>query len=673
MLSVKKRLESVSQPSKGYVPKSLFEIKEFDDGLCTSDVNGSLSSIQGMAVDYLTRFMLTDNKLKSFDISLKGAIALDAKYNTSAEYEKALGLIASINGLDKKSVVSTCKLVCYDVAFRRGVESYRPSDSIEFDEALFSNIPILVNRCLTFLKSIGEVVMTEFTFEGGYTDIVSKGDGDFLTQDTLIDIKVSKDVFSTKWSLQLLMYYLLGIHSIHTEFSSISKLCIFNPHQNKSYICRVEDISDESKYKVSHDVLGYKMRYPSFYIKGYKSYDDYSKWREVEGSDRKVSQQWLTDNFERTNFKIENYGNGIFDITIEDYWTYIKSTFSEYMSSLRPLFSDTAFVKLIKNNGYYMFVSVSTKGKLRSFLGAQPRSLKYSLEYYYDNIERYASTLIMHFSKYWDTLKEISEQIKSLAPTESYIEKQYKEYVCSSTISHLDFNTWFKIKKQLKLSGNIHGCIVDIDFYNHIYVNPYDGTVVPYFAYAVDDKDIYPNILSLLEDHHPERLQSFNDMVKKLPPNAPLIQNQNTTNPELINKEDSISTNFVKVYDTDMYKISKKIKPLQNIYDLKLVQVWYDEILNENKALLDSKYLIKNKKAHKSISKNKNKDVGNIKSAKNKYLGLTKMMNCGLKATVIEYKDYTNLTIQFEDGVVKHGVRSYHFIEGKVSHPKTKK
>ena len=47
---------------------------------------------------------------------------------------------------------------------------------------------------------------------------------------------------------------------------------------------------------------------------------------------------------------------------------------------------------------------------------------------------------------------------------------------------------------------------------------------------------------------------------------------------------------------------------------------------------------------------------------------MTRMMNCGLSATVIEYKDCKNLTVQFEDGLTKHGVRSDHFMEGRVRH-----
>ena len=72
-----------------------------------------------------------------------------------------------------------------------------------------------------------------FTFEGGYTDIVSSGDGDYLTEDTLWDFKVSKEEPKSKYTLQLLMYYIMGCHSIHPEFQKIEKLGIFNPRKTK--------------------------------------------------------------------------------------------------------------------------------------------------------------------------------------------------------------------------------------------------------------------------------------------------------------------------------------------------------------------------------------------------------------------------------------------------------
>ena len=38
-----------------------------------------------------------------------------------------------------------------------------------------------------------------------------------------------------------------------------------------------------------------------------------------------------------------------------------------------------------------------------------------------------------------------------------------------------------KIKK-IGGSGNIHGCIIDIDFFNHVYINPNDMKITGYRA-----------------------------------------------------------------------------------------------------------------------------------------------------------------------------------------------
>jgi hypothetical protein len=53
--------------------------------------------------------------------------------------------------------------------------------------------------------------------------------------------------------------------------------------------------------------------------------------------------------------------------------------------------------------------------------------------------------------------------------------------------------------------GTIHGSIVDIDFFNHLYVNIYDGSVIPYMAFDTVDKYVYPSILDLLK-HERARL-----------------------------------------------------------------------------------------------------------------------------------------------------------------------
>ena len=50
----------------------------------------------------------------------------------------------------------------------------------------------MVNRALDFFNKYGPVIKDGFKFIGGYTETITTGDGDFLTEDTLWDFKVSK-------------------------------------------------------------------------------------------------------------------------------------------------------------------------------------------------------------------------------------------------------------------------------------------------------------------------------------------------------------------------------------------------------------------------------------------------------------------------------------------------
>ena len=77
---------------------------------------------------------------------------------------------------------------------------------------------------------------------------------------------------------------------------------------------------------------------------------------------------------------------------------------------------------------------------------------------------------------------------------------------------------------------------------------------------------------------------------------------------------------------------------------------------------------------HKSYSKFKKGEIANpnIKVSAENRLGETKMMNCGMEATIIRYGKYTDIDVCFEDGaMVKHKAYSA-FKKGYIAHPNTK-
>ena len=136
---------------------------------------------------------------------------------------------------------------------------YKPVDEIMPDDGAIENIITMVNRSLKFFDSYGPKILDGFTFDGGYTDIVSTGDGDFTTKDTLWDFKVSKAPIKKEHTLQLLMYWRMGLHSVHPEFKEIQYLGIYNPRLNTVSRIAVTDIPEDVIKEVEMEVIGYKV------------------------------------------------------------------------------------------------------------------------------------------------------------------------------------------------------------------------------------------------------------------------------------------------------------------------------------------------------------------------------------------------------------------------------
>lgn len=73
-----------------------------------------------------------------------------------------------------------------------------------------------------------------------------------------MDFKVSKNPPTSKHTLQLLIYYLMGKRSIHKEFDTIKYLGIFNPRLNRVSLYDINNISRDIISNVQKDVIGYK-------------------------------------------------------------------------------------------------------------------------------------------------------------------------------------------------------------------------------------------------------------------------------------------------------------------------------------------------------------------------------------------------------------------------------
>ena len=226
-----------------------------------------------------------------------------------------------------------------------------------------------------------------------------------------------------------------------------------------------------------------------------------------------------------------DYEDGIFEISKEDYISF-------YRGILGNVTFNREYEKLfmIKRDETYMFLMRSPKGSLSILNGGAIRKAgNHPLEYFYENMVKYSQSVKLFLSNYEEYQKQISNEIK-----------------------------------QIGGDGRIHGCIVDINFFNHVYINPLDGTITPYFAYSIVDKYVYDNLPSLLKYECPKLYANYLKMIDQKSDDHDLV---------LYNSNLPITKNRMRVFETDMYRISRILRGLQYTTRYNVVRLWNDAIV----------------------------------------------------------------------------------------------
>ena len=254
-------LANIKQPRGGYLPLSNFDMESHCDNLRVVGDYNIAPSLVGLAVDYGTRIALGSDPEETFEVATVGAGMVGAS-------DVAESLIADIDAaglksgeIDEKSVVSLCKLSGFDSAFRAGASAYRPVSEINPDRQTIADIGNLILRTKAFFDASAEPVIAGFTFEGAYTDDAGASDGDYICGDTLWDLKVSKNEPTIKNTMQVLLYYLMGLRSSKDEFKAVTRIGLFNPWLQKSWSISVLDLDESFLSMVENDILGYMPRH----------------------------------------------------------------------------------------------------------------------------------------------------------------------------------------------------------------------------------------------------------------------------------------------------------------------------------------------------------------------------------------------------------------------------
>ena len=223
-----------------------------------------------------------------------------------------------------------------------------------------------------------------------------------------------------------------------------------------------------------------------------------------------------------------NYPDGIYKITYEQY---IDFNIGKNVRLKKK--NDGKQIILLKKGFAHMFVYYNGNNKLMLLSGGSSKRLFRDLNYYYENLDKYVCNIKAIMNSYMDRLLDVSKMIRAIGG-----------------------------------EGSIHGCIVDIDYYNHIYINLVDGKGTPYFAYNMEQKYVYKDLYTLLKEKKRSLLSGYVEWQRVNPDNNKLVV-QNTELADLA----------VLVTDKNIYRTSKIVKSIQYLLFQDIVREWNDKIL----------------------------------------------------------------------------------------------
>lgn len=226
----------------------------------------------------------------------------------------------------------------------------------------------------------------------------------------------------------------------------------------------------------------------------------------------------------------DDYEEGIHEITREQYIDFYRGK-NNQMTFQRK---DVDKLYMLKKREMYCFICTNKRWNGRMYIlnGGTIKGLAQNdVQYYFENMDVMAEAVKSPLDKYSEFQKAIGATVRKIGG-------------------------W----------GTIHGCIVDIDGYNHLYVNPFDGTVTPYYAVDMIQKVAYPSIQNLLEKNCP-----------KLFANYCLLHEKEA---EAITALTKYPRKPVVYLGTEMYRASREIKKMQKLYT-NILSFWDDAVLRE--------------------------------------------------------------------------------------------
>lgn len=548
------------------------------------------NSLMGTLIDYLTRIVIF-HRTDAFDFL--GLEPTNSVTSNPQDRELLNSLIekckndmqdSAINTLTKNQIELIEELCIFEQCFRSG-RSFSMNAFNSLDDITITKIKQMLYRSKSFFDQYGQPAIIDYhcfiserepvDFPEDYLNKKIKdlraqiiGDGDYLLNDAIVDFKVSINTKeSSAWKKQLWVYYLglipeeLNDYGVKKE--NIQWLVNFNPRTNVVFKFNISAISEKERNDLLIKIFN-DLEESTFQAKKLVSnYLDNLDNRDISTAEQAA---FTSDPFKK-------YKDGIWRISRDEYEKFQWNFAKRY--GVRCKYNGKLY--LVKRNGYYIFFIKSNKN-LCILHGGARRIVHHDLQYFYDTLPLYVENMKKAFGPYNQVLHELSKEVK-----------------------------------QFHGEGRLHGCIVDIDFYDHVYLDPITAELKIYSAPSTIQRKVYSTVPLLLNDRQinsedeavsivydkasqqfytytyqqmldeyqkNEKLGNFtlvnNEYKLALPTNA------NDFLFELKNNDELAEIKEEQFYDHNMYAKSRIMNMIQPIFNYHTVCLWNDHILTAN-------------------------------------------------------------------------------------------
>lgn len=585
-----------------------------------SDRHGYISSqgeqipkaLMGTAFDYATRLVVCHD-LNAFDFLMEQFPQVNPQFFERIKYQLA-NLInnckevfknIAIEDLDESGILLLLYLSQFEQCFRSGY--FKADEKFQVTDTTISHFKIMLHRSKNFFEKFGYPKIIDYhsaiSSDGTPNieaplpkDYIGKnisdlktwliGDGDYLLSDSLVDFKVSvHNKEKTAWKKQLIIYY-LGLYQEELTEHNVKQtdlhyLLNFNPRY-------------DTVYKIEIDPLDYKP-WTNFAIKVNQDISSDSqkaqRFAKKMIMDSKVRELTTAEQAEFIRNPFNKYEDGIHRISRLEYYYFYRNVIN------RPNGVTCGYpgqLWMVKRDGFYaFFLENANKHTFKILNGGSPRLTDHNLHYFYDNLPKYGNILTKAFTPYQSYLDELAREIRAIGG-----------------------------------DGKNHGSIVDVDFYNHVYLDPMTGEIKYYSAPSISERKIYSSIVSLLKSNKRLFLLGDNAQPTKLIenyknnlPKMKLLELEPKNNKQLMlpsNSNELLRVNNLgdegkeeDYYDHDMYGKSKAMNAIQKMLRYHVAVFWNEKILlhTYDNVTAQEKYLNNQTKIEAEVKKNKMAEI----------------------------------------------------------------